>query len=119
MTRTADGQPFDWTRITAGNFVVHIQKHRPRYAEVAVPYRGYWFYEVVIALQESDGKSAGPLLTLPIGGRFAPVGRSAITRRIAGTLLIDRHDAGDLVDHAPLVPAARRHIPRARLQRTR
>jgi hypothetical protein len=87
VTRTADGQPFDWTLITAGNFVVHVQKHRPRYAEVAVPYRGYWFYiapddvdshaipaipEVVFALQESDGKSAGPLLTLPIDGRCAP-----------------------------------------------
>ena len=79
-----DGQPFDWTRITAGNFVVHFQKHRPRAAEVAVPYRGYWFYvapndvnsraalailEVVFALQESDGRSAGPMLTLPIGSR--------------------------------------------------
>ena len=79
-----DGQPFDWTRITAGNFVVHFQKHRPRDAEVAVPYRGYWFYvapndvnsraalailEVVFALQESDGRSAGPMLTLPIGSR--------------------------------------------------
>jgi hypothetical protein len=84
VTRGPDGQPFDWTRVTAGNFVVHVQKHRPRAAEVAVPYRGYWFYiapddvdsravlailEVVFALQESDGTSRGPLLTLPIGGR--------------------------------------------------
>jgi hypothetical protein len=61
-----------------------VQKHRPRGAEVAVQYRGYWFYiapndvksraalailEVVFGLQESDGKNAGPLLTLPIGGR--------------------------------------------------
>ena len=78
-----DGQPYDWTRVTAGNFVVHAQKHRPKAAEVAVPYRGYWFYiaandvnsratlailEVLFALQESDGKSVGPLLTLPLGG---------------------------------------------------
>jgi hypothetical protein len=78
-----DGRPFDWTRITAGNFVVHSQKHRPRDAEVAIPYRGYWFYiasndvnsravlailEMLFALQESDGKSVGPLLTLPLGG---------------------------------------------------
>jgi hypothetical protein len=78
-----DGQPFDWTRITAGHFIVHAQKHKPRHAEVAVPYRGYWFYiavndtnsravlailEVLFALQESDGKSVGPLLTLPLGG---------------------------------------------------
>ncbi len=78
-----DGTPFDWTHVTAGHFVVHAQKHRPRKTEVAVQYRGYWFYiptndvnsravlailEVFFALQESDGKSAGPLLTLPVGG---------------------------------------------------
>lgn len=42
-----DGQPYDWTHLTAGNFVVHAQKHRPKGAEVAVPYRGYWFYVAV------------------------------------------------------------------------
>jgi hypothetical protein len=84
MTLDAEGQAYDWTRVTAGNFVVHAQKHRPRAAEVAVRYRGYWFYiapddvksraalailEIVFALQESDVRTAGPLLTLPIGGR--------------------------------------------------
>jgi hypothetical protein len=83
MTPGPDGQPFDWTRVTAGNFFVNSQKHRPRDAEVAVQYRGYWFYiasndvnsravlsilEVLFALQESDGKNVGPLLTLPLGG---------------------------------------------------
>jgi hypothetical protein len=83
-TLDQNGQPYDWTHVTAGNFLVHAQKHRPRAAEVAVPYRGYWFYiapddvnsraalailEIVFALQESDGRNAGPLLTLPIGGR--------------------------------------------------
>jgi hypothetical protein len=63
--------------------VVHAQKHRPRIAEVAVPYRGYWFYiavddvksrsalaivEMLFTLQESGARSAGPLLTLPVGG---------------------------------------------------
>jgi hypothetical protein len=82
-TAGPDGQPFDWTRVTAGNFQVFSQKHKPRGAEVAVPYRGYWFYiatndtnsravlailEILFALQESDGKSVGPLLTLPLGG---------------------------------------------------
>ena len=62
---------------------MHAQKHRPRDAEVAVYYRGYWFYiaaddvhsravltilEIFFGLQESDGKSVGPLLTLPVGG---------------------------------------------------
>jgi hypothetical protein len=84
VTLDQDGLPYDWTQVTAGNFVVHVQKHRPRSTEVAVPYRGYWFYiapndvnsratlailEIVFALQESDGKSPGLLLTLPIGGR--------------------------------------------------
>jgi hypothetical protein len=84
LTLGPDGQPFDWTQVTAGHFIVHAQKHRPRAAEVAIPYRGYWFYiapddvesraalailEIVFALQESGDRSAGPLLTLPIGGR--------------------------------------------------
>jgi hypothetical protein len=78
-----DGRPYDWTRITAGNFFVKSQKHRPRDAEVAIQYRGYWFYiptqdvnsravlailELLFALQESDGRNVGPLLTLPLGG---------------------------------------------------
>jgi hypothetical protein len=83
VTHGPDGKPFDWTQVTAGHFFVRSQKHRPRSAEVAVPYRGYWFYvpqqdvksrtilailEILFALQESDGKSVGPLLTLPVGG---------------------------------------------------
>ena len=83
VTPGPDGLPFDWTPVTAGNFFVHAQKRRPRDAEVAVHYRGYWFFiapndvksraalailEIFFALQESDGKSAGPLLTLPVGG---------------------------------------------------
>jgi hypothetical protein len=83
VTLDADGQPYDWTRVMHGNFYIHAQKHRPRDAEVAVQYRGYWFYiasndvqsravlailEVLFALQESGDKSVGPLLTLPLGG---------------------------------------------------
>jgi hypothetical protein len=83
VTPGPDGRPFDWKRVTTGNFFVHAQKHRPRAAEVAVQYRGYWFYiapddvnsravlailEILFALQESDGKAVGPLLTLPLGG---------------------------------------------------
>ncbi len=82
VTPGPDGVPFDWTRITGENFFVHAQKHRPHDAEVAVHYRGYWFYiasndvnsrailailEILFALQESDGRNVGPLLTLPIG----------------------------------------------------
>ncbi len=83
LTPGPDRRPFDWTRVTAGTFFVNSQKHRPHDAEVAVQYRGYWFYiasndvnsraalsilEMLFALQESDGKNVGPLLTLPLGG---------------------------------------------------
>jgi hypothetical protein len=83
LTPGPDGRPYDWTRIMAGNFFVLSQKHRPRDAEVAIQYRGYWFYiptqdvnsravlailELLFALQESDGRNVGPLLTLPLGG---------------------------------------------------
>ncbi len=30
VTWGPDGTPYNWTRITAGNFLVHAQKHRPR-----------------------------------------------------------------------------------------
>ncbi len=83
-TRGPDGRPFDWTRITAGNFFVASQKHRPSNAEVAIPYRGYWFFipkddvdsrsaltvlEVLFSLQASEDISSGPVLTLPAAGR--------------------------------------------------
>lgn len=83
LTPGPDGRPFDWTRVTAGNFFVRSQPHRPKDAEVAVRYRGYWFsiakddvnsravlaiLEILFALQESDSKTVGPLLTLPLGG---------------------------------------------------
>ncbi|ODU02231.1 MAG: hypothetical protein ABS79_00730 [Planctomycetes bacterium SCN 63-9] len=78
-----DGRPYNWTGIMAGNFFVASQKHRPKDAEVAIQYRGYWFYiprddvnsrsvlavlEILFTLQESDEKAAGPVLTLPAGG---------------------------------------------------
>ena len=77
-----DGRPFNWTTVTAGNFFVASRKHRPRDAEVAVHYRGYWFYipkgdvdsrsalavlEILFSLQESDDATAAPILTLPAG----------------------------------------------------
>jgi hypothetical protein len=77
------GRPYDWTRVTAGHFFVDSGPRRPRDPEVAVKYRGYWFWiarddvssraalailEVLFALQESEGRAPGPLLTLPLGG---------------------------------------------------
>lgn len=83
MLRDDEGHLFDWRPITAGIFQVCSSKHRPRDSEVAVQYRGYWFYiaesdvqsratlaifEMLFDLQESEGGRTGPLLTLPVGG---------------------------------------------------
>ena len=82
MTAAADGVLFDWNAVTEGLFCVQAQKRRPKAAEVAVRYRGYWFYiaandvqsratlailELLFAVQESEGKPMGPTLTLPLG----------------------------------------------------
>ena len=56
--------------MTAGNFFVHAQKHRPRNAEVAVPYRGYWYY-----IASDDVKSRAVLSILEIPLRAAGVRR--------------------------------------------
>jgi hypothetical protein len=82
-TTGVDGRPFDWTRVTAGNFFVASQKKRPAESEVAVFYRGYWFFipktdvhsrsvlavlEILFSLQDSGKETTGPVLTLPTGG---------------------------------------------------
>ncbi len=83
MTPDGMGQFYDWTHVTEGLFCVHAQRRKPKCAEVTVRYRGYWFYvapddvntraamavlELLFAVQESEGRLQGPLLTLPIGG---------------------------------------------------
>ncbi|AMV38650.1 hypothetical protein [Planctomyces sp. SH-PL62] len=77
-----DGRPYDWTQITAGNFFVRSSRHRPKGAEIAVHYRGYWFsipeddvatrsilaiVEILVSLEESEVRTGGPLLTIPVG----------------------------------------------------
>lgn len=83
MTPDGAGQLYDWTTVTQGLFQVCSSRRRPRKSEIAVKYRGYWFYiasndvpsracmaifEILFAVQESDDIRGGPLLTLPIGG---------------------------------------------------
>ncbi len=79
-----DGCPFDWTRVTAGQFRVYHSKHKPKNAEVAIQYKDFWFYireddapskatltviDLLFSLQlTDDAKSGGPVLTLPAGG---------------------------------------------------
>lgn len=77
------GQIYDWNQVTQGLFQVCYSRKKPKRAEMAVKYRGYWFYiapddvqsravmaiyEILFAVQESSGSSPGPLLTLPLGG---------------------------------------------------
>ncbi|MFO0919510.1 MAG: hypothetical protein U0872_14520 [Planctomycetaceae bacterium] len=83
MTYDGAGQLFDWTHVTDGLFRVCCSEKKPKRSEVAVKYRGYWFfippedvhsraamaiYEILFTVQESEGKVGGPLLTLPLGG---------------------------------------------------
>lgn len=46
ITRDAEGNVFDWNRLTDGLFRVCVSEKRPPagVASVAVPYEGYWFY---------------------------------------------------------------------------
>lgn len=44
QTRDGVGCPFDWNTVTGDLLQVHVQKKRPKCAEVAVRYRDYWFY---------------------------------------------------------------------------
>lgn len=75
-----DGRPFDARQITRGLFRVCVQKHRPWRSDVAVHYRGHWFYiaeddvqsrstlnlvKLAIDIQSQSG-AAGPVLTLPL-----------------------------------------------------
>ena len=74
-----DGRPFDARRLTQGLFHVCVQKHRPLRSDLAVYYRGYWYYiseddvqsratlnyvKLVLDMRSQAGTS--PVLTLPV-----------------------------------------------------
>lgn len=82
VTHDADGQPFDWAKVTGDLLRVHSQKSRPQHVAVAIMYRGYWFYVndddleskstfsllgQLFALRAGETQGAGPQLTLPVG----------------------------------------------------
>jgi hypothetical protein len=86
VTRNANGQPFDWNEVMRGLFRIKHKSgaERPGNAQVAVPYKGYWFYIdetdqdtkvtftllMELARLELPGrKGREPILTLPLGGR--------------------------------------------------
>jgi len=74
-----DGGPFDARRLTQGLFHVCVQKHRPLRSDLAIYYRGHWFYipdddvqsratlnyvKLVLDMRSQAGSS--PILTLPV-----------------------------------------------------
>ncbi|MFO1044840.1 MAG: hypothetical protein U0941_23960 [Planctomycetaceae bacterium] len=85
QTVMADGQSFDWNTVTGDMFRVCCQKRRPKNAEVAVKYRGYWFYidkadlasrytlNFLVELYNMEvrggGGAAVPLITIGAGGK--------------------------------------------------
>ena len=78
--KALDGRPFDARQLTRGLFSVCVQKHRPLRSDLAVHYRGHWFYIAEDDVQSratlsflkfildvnSQSGSAGPVLTLPL-----------------------------------------------------
>ncbi len=83
MTQDGAGGLYDWTNVTQGLFRVCSDRCKPKKSEVAVKYRGYWFYiapndvqsravmavyEILFAVQESEGRTLAPILTLPVSG---------------------------------------------------
>jgi hypothetical protein len=86
ITRETSGQAYDWAHVMRGLFSVHwaAGDARPTNAQVAVRYRGHWFYIdvtdqdtkstfsllVELSRLELAGKTGpGPVLTLPVSGR--------------------------------------------------
>jgi hypothetical protein len=80
------GQPFDWRQVMAGFFRVRSNTgaERPSGAQVAIQYKGYWFYidetdhetkstftllMELARLNLSDKTGTKPVFTLPLGGR--------------------------------------------------
>ena len=81
ITKTKDGENFNWQDILLDLFVVYSQKEKPSNASVAVKYRGHWFFikdndmeskytlmllNQISALQSGNLEKVGPVLTLPV-----------------------------------------------------
>jgi hypothetical protein len=85
QTLLGNGQAFDWNTVTGDMLRVCCQKRRPKHAEVAVKYRGYWFYipnsdlnsrytlNFLVELYNMEVRGGGgasvPLITIGAGGK--------------------------------------------------
>lgn len=82
VTRRIDGSVFDWTEVTGRILRVRASLRRPPEPYVSVYYRDHWWYiadndldskstfsflSQALEMLSSGVKSAGPVLTLPIG----------------------------------------------------
>lgn len=81
-THNPDGSSFNWDDVLGDLFKVHVSKHKPKAAYLAVPFRGYWYYiddadsssKITLSmftdlfrLQRLGAAEGQPLLTLPVG----------------------------------------------------
>ena len=82
IIENAEGERFDWTRVTGGMLEIESQTGQPDGAFVRINYRGHWFYiedsnldskttfnllTFLFSLQAARGRGITPLLTLPVG----------------------------------------------------
>ena len=82
VTRTPDGDVFDWGQFSRGLLQIRSSEKRPDAAAVRVPYRDAWFYIAdtdidskatfslmmqLFALSAGENPSTAPILVLPVG----------------------------------------------------
>ncbi len=82
VTRTSDGDVFDWSEFSRGLLQISSSEDRPEDAAVSVPHRGAWFYIAdtninskatfsllmhIFALSAGENPAAAPVLVLPVG----------------------------------------------------
>ncbi len=80
VTRTPDGDSFDWGKVHRGLLKIKSSKKEPPGDMLKVNYRGYWFYiddsdpdskatfsllQLLFSLQSTAGQERTPLLTIP------------------------------------------------------
>jgi hypothetical protein len=80
-TKDQSGKPFDWSLVVGDLVSIRSQTKKPSNAQVAIKYRGAWFYiddsdlntkysflllDQLAALLGGKVEKAGPLLTLPV-----------------------------------------------------
>ncbi len=83
VTRYQNGEPFDWNEVLGDVFQIRSQAAAPENAQVAIEYRGSWFYlddsdltskyslllvEQLASLLGGQVEKETPVLTIPVGG---------------------------------------------------